>query len=163
MVPSLHPSNKEPFYINVAVTIPGISETKLNMYPVRFFPRTDTLFLQTDRLKYKPGDQIRIRVFVLNEDLLPGYSHKVSAVTIRNSAGKLEQIWEDKPLHLGFAHLEYNLSERALEGKWVVEADGKQKVVEVTKQAAPRFETHVNSTSDIDVRASAYYYRVCGM
>lgn len=76
MVPSLDPTNRESFYINVSVTIPEISETKLNMDPVRFLPRNDTLFLQTDRLKYRPGDQIRIRVFVLNEDLLPGIRRK---------------------------------------------------------------------------------------
>lgn len=84
-------------------------------------------------------------------------------ITLKNPAGTLEALWEDQPVQLGLAHLEYKLSERALEGDWIIEANKIKKVITVIKLVKPRFEVYVNSTNYIDVYTDAYYYTVCGM
>lgn len=47
------------------------------MDPVWFLPRTDTIILQTDRQKYKPGDKMKIRLVAINEELLSSYKDTV--------------------------------------------------------------------------------------
>lgn len=74
----------------------------------------------------------------------------------------MEALWEDETVKQGLLHLEYHLSERALEGSWVVEARGETKSFTIIKQLPPRFEVQVNSTAGIYVYAHGYYYQVCG-
>lgn len=76
--------------------------------------------------------------------------------------GDLETVWENELLQMGLLHLEYNISERAYEGTWTVQAGTTQRKVDVTKEQAPRFEIHVNTSSGIYVSANAFNYRVCG-
>lgn len=76
-IPSL--KHVEPSYVDVQVQL-QINETVesgQNQDPILIYPNRNTIFLQTDRQIYKPGDIIRIRLLVLNQDLLPDSMYKV--------------------------------------------------------------------------------------
>lgn len=41
-------------------------------------PKASQIFLQTDRHTYKPGDVVKVRILLLNDDFLAGSEQKVS-------------------------------------------------------------------------------------
>lgn len=70
----------EPSYVDVQVQV-QVNETVesgQNQDPVLVYPNRNTVLIQTDREMYKPGDRIRIRLLVLNQDLFGDSKYKVT-------------------------------------------------------------------------------------
>lgn len=80
-IPSL--KHTEPSYVDVQmqIQINGTIESGQNQDPVLVYPHRNTILIQTDRQTYKPGDQVKIRLLALNQELFSDSRHKVNAIT----------------------------------------------------------------------------------
>ncbi|KAM3959432.1 LOW QUALITY PROTEIN: alpha-2-macroglobulin-like protein 1 [Aphomia sociella] len=90
------------------------------------------VMIHTDRARYRPGETLRIRVFVLKANLAPALG-SIDDIWLEGPrgawAGTRAAQWLRAPTRLGIAQLQHELDAQAPTGKWTVRAqlaDGSQ-------------------------------------
>nr|XP_029708913.1 CD109 antigen-like isoform X3 [Aedes albopictus] len=120
-----------------------------NETSLTFQPKSFSVFVQTDKAVYKPGDTVRFRVLVLDPNTKP--LQKIETVKVHITDGKNNRIkqWNTAKLVKGVFESELALSSAPVLGNWKinVEALGTKKTqeFEVDEYVLPKFEVTVES------------------
>ncbi|XP_066429286.1 CD109 antigen-like [Eleutherodactylus coqui] len=87
---------------------------------VKMQKRSISIFIQTDKAMYKPGERVRIRVISVNHDLRP---HKGNVdLVIKDPENNVVQQWLQMQPDLGIVSKEFILSDGLLLGDWKIQA-----------------------------------------
>ncbi|XP_070508206.1 CD109 antigen-like [Chironomus tepperi] len=137
--------------------------TRLHLNTKKF-----SVYIQTDKAIYKPGEKVQFRVLVLNADTKPFPTTSVDIFITDGSNNRIKQ-YENIFFRRGVYRQSLQLSDEPVLGNWMihVKVDGKDpetiKVFEVAKYVLPKFEVTVVTKSkiyydhDIIVSYSAKY------
>lgn len=90
---------------------------------VRYQPKSYSVFVQTDKAVYKPGDTVRFRVLVLDPNTRP--LQKVDTIKVHITDGKSNRIkqWNDAKLIKGVFEGELPLSSAPVLGRWLINVE----------------------------------------
>ncbi|XP_053673860.1 thioester-containing protein 1 allele R1-like [Anopheles nili] len=137
----------ESTYKLVAEGLSGL--TFKNETNLEYQQKSFSVFVQTDKSIYKPGDTVRFRVLVLDPNTKPLLKVDSIAVHINDGKGNRIKQWKDGKLVKGVFESELTLSTAPVLGEWVihVEALGSKhrKSFEVDEYVLPKFEVTVES------------------
>lgn len=117
-----------------------------------------SIFIQTDKAIFKPGDSIKFRVLVLDYDLKAVTLAPYNQLNIYISDPEKNRIkqWLKVELTKGVFTSEMQLSELPLLGNWKIEAQvGKEiktKEIEVAKYVLPTFDVSIDSSNDFSAK-----------
>lgn len=156
-------NKNSPQYVSVKVQVQldGIIYGSHNQDPVLVYPDEKHTIIGLDRTMYKPGDKIRLRILILDDDLLPPDQYKIDEVRIRNPLDISVAVWENISTTAGLVQLEHNIYKDAKPGKWRVEANGKTKHFEVNKYVLPRFNIDISHPKVIYYASRYLELKVC--
>ncbi|XP_041828003.1 CD109 antigen-like [Melanotaenia boesemani] len=112
-----------------------------------FSTRNVTVFIQTDRSRYKPGDGVKIRVVSVHLDNHP-YRGRVE-ISVQDPSGGVVEMWESTG-NLGIVYQEFSLSPMSPLGEWkittTVNGLTDEKTVTVEDHELPPFEMLVKTS-----------------
>lgn len=117
-----------------------------------------SLFIQTDKAIYKPGELIKFRVLILDYKLRPVKltSERPLNVNIADPEKNLIKHWLKVTPTKGVFIGELQLSERPVLGNWKFEArvgnEIKTKEIEVAEYVLPKFEVSIDSPADVSAK-----------
>ncbi|XP_055840284.1 CD109 antigen isoform X8 [Episyrphus balteatus] len=147
------PKLKDGDYNLTAEGLSGIefkNTTKLN-----FAAEQVSIYVQTDKATYKPGDKVQYRVLVLDKNTRPAKIDGPVKISINDGARNLIKQLNDVELTKGVYSGELQLSEFPVLGSWNIEvsADGttETKNFEVDKYVLPKFEVMVEAPKDVAI------------
>ncbi|XP_075454127.1 CD109 antigen-like isoform X2 [Ascaphus truei] len=108
-----------------------------------------SVFIQTDKAVYKPGQAVKIRVICVNHDLKP---HKgLVDLYIQDPQKNIIQQWLRLQTDLGVVSAEFLLSDISMYGFWTIQAEtdnsSSATSFSVNEYVVPRFEVTVNAPS----------------
>jgi CD109 antigen len=107
-----------------------------------------SIFVQTDKSIYKPGDKVQFRVLVLDSSTRPYPAEDVKIYITDGGRNRIKQFSNVK-LFKGVYQNELQLSDSPVLGNWLIniEIDGetKSKEFEVAEYVLPKFEVTVDS------------------
>ncbi|XP_058061517.1 thioester-containing protein 1 allele R1-like isoform X2 [Anopheles bellator] len=134
-------------YKLVAEGLSGL--TFKNETSLEFQPKGFSVFVQTDKSIYKPGDTVRFRALVLDPNTKPLANADHVGVHIEDGKGNRIKQWKDGALVKGVFESELTLSTAPVLGAWTiyVEVLGKthRKMFEVDEYVLPKFEVTIES------------------
>lgn len=116
---------------------------------ITFQAKSFSVFVQTDKAIYKPGDTVRFRVLVLDPNTKP--LQKVDTIKVHITDGKSNRIkqWNDAKLVKGVFESELSLSSAPVLGRWLVNVEVLEKTTtkefEVDEYVLPKFEVTIES------------------
>ncbi|XP_044745841.1 pregnancy zone protein-like [Coccinella septempunctata] len=160
-VPTHNKQSPQYVSVKVQVQLDGIVYGSHNQDPVLVYPDKMHTFIGLDRTMYKPGDQIRLRILVLDDDLLPPDQYKIPEVRIRNPLDISVAVWENISTTAGLVQLEHSIYKDAKAGKWRVEVNGEIKHFEVSKYVLPRFNINISHPKVIYYSSRYLELKVC--
>ncbi|XP_070504691.1 CD109 antigen-like [Chironomus tepperi] len=140
--------------ISLAITL--YSNKKGNCSTKQFFitpePRSYYTFIQTDKPIYKPGDEIKFRVLVIDRKLKPLHMNNIK-VDFIDPQNRVIQSFDDlETQHIGVFENSFKLSTSTVLGDWKIQAvvDKKEQFLEqksfsVQKYVLPLFEVQVET------------------
>ncbi|XP_023207936.1 CD109 antigen-like [Xiphophorus maculatus] len=137
------------------LTVRGYSENRLlftNTTSLTYNLWTVSLFIQTDRSSYKPGDTVNVRVVTFQLDNKP-YKGRVD-ISLLDPSGKSVESWNSTG-NLGIALKEFSLSLMSRPGQWMIAAtvngvtDEKSFIVEHHDEGASPFDVMVKTSSQV--------------
>lgn len=117
-----------------------------------------SIFIQTDKAIYKPGETIKFRVLVLDAQLKPAILTSESLLSIYLTDPEKNRIkqWIKISPKKGVFTSEVQLSELPVLGNWKFEAkvgqETKIKHVEVAEYVLPKFDVTIDSPNDFSVK-----------
>nr|XP_033794268.1 CD109 antigen-like [Geotrypetes seraphini] len=143
------PMDSVPFIYSVSVT--GSAQNKLlfNNSATGNHLESMSIFIQTDKSVYRPGQVIKIRIICMYQDLKP--FHGQADIYIRDPSGNLIQQWLNVMTNRGVISKEFRLSDNTPLGEWKITANTKErfrsteKPFTVTEYGLPGFEVTVTS------------------
>ncbi|XP_065060460.1 alpha-1-macroglobulin-like [Rhopilema esculentum] len=125
---------------------------------------SESLFIQTDKPAYKPGDKVRFRVIVVTPQLKPA-AGKVDEIAILNPSGSRILQWKEKDLDEGFVSLDFSISKKPVLGNWKITAkyqgNKKEVIIKVDKYVLPKFEVTVEEPTYLHRSISKFSARIC--
>lgn len=108
-------------------------------------PKT-SIFIQTDKPIYKPGQTVHMRVVGTDENLKP-LKGKISRVTVMNPSNVRIMQWDNLDFVVGMASLKFQLSSQPDLGNWKIVAvykdETKVQGFKVDKYVLPKFEVTI--------------------
>lgn len=90
-----------------------------NATDVEFDGKTASLFVQTDKAQYKPGQDVRIRVLVLDPRLKPTVNDPINVFVLDGKGNRIKQ-WLSEHPEGGLWSGTFSLSEEPVLGDWTV-------------------------------------------
>lgn len=117
-----------------------------------------SIFIQTDKSVYKPGDTIKFRVLVLDDKLRPVSLPPNSPLNIYLTDAENNRVkqWLKATPKKGVFTGEVPLSEFPLLGNWKLEAevggDKKTKDIEVAEYKQPKFDVKIDSPNEFSAK-----------
>lgn len=117
-----------------------------------------SIFIQTDKALYKPGETIKFRVLVLDSELKPATLTEDSLLSVYLTDPEKNRIkqWKKLTTKKGVFASEFQLSELPALGDWKFEANvGKEtkiKQVEVKEYVLPKFDVMIDSPNDFSAK-----------
>ncbi|RMX42642.1 hypothetical protein pdam_00010289 [Pocillopora damicornis] len=123
-----------------------------------------SVFIQTDKPIYKPGQTVNMRIVGVDENLKP-LTGQVKRVSI-TSPGKVRTMqWDNVDFIGGIVSLKFPLSSQPLLGDWKIEAEVKGEkgklVFSVDKYVLPKFEVTIKPPSFVAVKSKDIKATVC--
>ncbi|XP_075940084.1 CD109 antigen [Anarhichas minor] len=120
ILPAIHESESSymyPYNLEVKGHV-GSVEVFSNSTQLHFDPKGHSTFIQTDKMTYRPGQKVRIRVVSILPDGKP-FTSPVN-VTIRDPRGNRLRQWLSLDGVLGVVSKEYELSDYPPLGEWTI-------------------------------------------
>lgn len=116
-----------------------------------------SVFIQTDKAIYKPGDKVQFRVIVLDAETRPYQSANVDIKITDSNGNDLYKSVDDEldNLFAGVYNATYELSDSPSLGIWRIHVkissddDLTSRSFEVTESVLPRFSAQLESNSDV--------------
>lgn len=148
------PELSEGDYNVTAEGVKGIefkNTTKLN-----FESKHYSVYIQTDKATYKPGDLVRYRVFFLDEETRPAKLKNPVDIFINDAAqNRIKQLKNVELINSVYTG-EYQLSEFPALGNWEIavyenEKSVKTKNIEIAKYVLPKFEVTVETPANVAI------------
>lgn len=123
-----------------------------------------SVFIQTDKPIYKPGQTVNMRIVGVDENLKP-FAGQVKRVSI-TSPGKVRTMqWDNVDFVGGIVSLKFPLSSQPLLGDWKIEAKVKGEketlVFSVDKYVLPKFEVTIEPPSFVAIKSKKIKATVC--
>lgn len=138
------PSQVPPEYFNFVADAVGTINFNVT-HRVFENPKTHSIFIQTDKYLYKPGQTVLFRVVVINSDLKP-LALPINITIYDRANNRIYQLFDQKN-QSGVVNSHLKLSDITPLGKWRIEAKtgNSQKDVyfEVAEYVLPKFEVKV--------------------
>jgi CD109 antigen len=113
-----------------------------------------SVFVQTDKSTYKPGDKVQFRVLVVDSETKPYRDRKVYAYITDGGQNRIKE-YKNKKLPKGFFSGELQLSDQPPLGTWTIhvrvddEGDETSKSFEVAEYILPKFEVIISTKSNV--------------
>ncbi|XP_044164285.1 pregnancy zone protein-like isoform X2 [Acropora millepora] len=105
-----------------------------------------SLFIQTDKPIYKPGQTVNMRIIGTDENLRP-LEGKISSLTVKNPNDVRLMQWDDLDFVVGIISLKFPLSSQPNLGDWKIEAvckgENKKQTFKVDKYVLPKYEVTI--------------------
>lgn len=125
------------------------------------------LFIQTDKAIYKPGQQVKFRIVVIDEDFHP-LNEMIPLVYIEDPKGNRVMQWQNLQLKNGLEQLMFPLSSEPFQGSYkvVAEKESRRRVEHhfiVEEFVLPKFEVQINTPRIITILEEAVNVSVCGI
>lgn len=117
-----------------------------------------SIFIQTDKAIYKPGETIRFRILVLDSELRPVQLASDTPLSIYLTDPEKNRVkqWLKATPKTGVFTSEFQLSELPILGNWKFEAkvgnEKKSKQVEVAEYVLPKFDVKIDSSNDVSIK-----------
>ncbi|XP_058032225.1 CD109 antigen [Ahaetulla prasina] len=147
VLPSLPLGSTDAFY---ELLVNGYSKEQLlfsNRTILPFASKSFSVFIQTDKAMYKPGQDVKIRVVTLHSDLKP-YNTPVN-IYIQDPQRNLIQQWLTQNGKLGKITKCFKLSKHPLLGDWSIEVQVNDQAYyqsfAVMEYVAPKFEVSLTT------------------
>ncbi|XP_054743836.1 thioester-containing protein 1 allele R1 isoform X6 [Anastrepha obliqua] len=148
------PILKEGAYNLSAKGVSGIvfeNSTKLNYADYK-----PSIFIQTDKATYKPGDLVQFRVLFLDANTRPANIEKPITILINDGAQNRIKQFKDVKLTKGVYTGEFQLSEQPVLGNWEIDVtledqSAEKKSFEVAKYVLPKFEVSIETAKDVAI------------
>ncbi|XP_054003817.1 CD109 antigen-like isoform X1 [Hylaeus anthracinus] len=116
--------------------------------PIEYIHKSYSVFIQTDRAIYKPGNKVMFRCVLLNSRLRPTLTRLID-VNVADGKGNRIKQWLRPPITHGIFNGEIELSESPVLGTWKIMANvGDQifeKEFEVAEYVLPNFEVTIDA------------------
>lgn len=123
-----------------------------------------SVFIQTDKPIYKPGQTVNMRIVGVDENLKP-LTGQVKRVSITSPSKVRTMQWDNVDFIGGIVSLKFPLSSQPLLGDWKIEAEvegEKGKLVfSVDKYVLPKFEVTIKPPSFVAVKSKDIKATVC--
>ncbi|XP_039603965.1 CD109 antigen [Polypterus senegalus] len=136
----------------VTLTVSGYTEGELvfsESTQVDIAVKTFTTFIQTDKLLYKPGDEVKLRIISVYPDL-KAYEGQIN-VTIKDPSSNMVQQWISEDGYLGVVSKTYQLTDNSLLGSWAIQVTLNElsttKEFTVAQYVLPKFEVTLDVPS----------------
>nr|XP_055041580.1 CD109 antigen isoform X1 [Misgurnus anguillicaudatus] len=130
----------------------GNTQVFSNTTMMMFSPKCTSIFIQTDKNNYQPGQTVRFRVVSLKPDGKP-YGGKID-IFIRDPRGNLIRQWLSVDGVLGAVSEEFILSQNPSQGQWTISA----KINDVVKERHFNVEYYVLPKFDVKVNVPSVQY-----
>ncbi|XP_050081678.1 CD109 antigen-like isoform X3 [Anopheles aquasalis] len=134
-------------YKLVAEGLSGL--TFKNETNLQYQQKSFSVFVQTDKSIYKPGDKVRFRVLVLDPNTKPLAKATSIDVYINDGKGNRIKQWKNGTLVKGVFESELTLSAAPVLGAWSINLDvlgtKHNKAFEVDEYVLPKFEVTIES------------------
>ncbi|XP_017123674.1 CD109 antigen-like [Drosophila elegans] len=113
-----------------------------------------SIYIQTDKATYKPGDLLQFRVLFLDRDTKPARIDKPITIEIHDGDKNRIKLWKEVKPTKGVFSGELQLSDRPVLGNWTiavaVQGEGKEtKVIKVDKYVLPKFGVRIRTSGDV--------------
>ncbi|XP_066460677.1 CD109 antigen-like [Eleutherodactylus coqui] len=132
-------------YGNYELQVKGFSEDKMiffNTTSVEFKSKSFSVFIETNSIFYKPGQEVKIRILTFSSDLKP-YTSMID-IHIRDPRGNLIEQWLEEKAELGVVSNIFQLSDNPPLGDWSIKVKLHQQLhyqtFTVTHYVLPKFE-----------------------
>ncbi|XP_076182302.1 CD109 antigen isoform X2 [Ptiloglossa arizonensis] len=127
----------------------GLSEIEFSSSkPLVYIHKSYSVFIQTDRAIYKPGNKVMFRCILLNSRLRPTLARLIDIYIADGKGNRIKQ-WIRPPVTRGIFNGEIELSESPVLGTWKITANiGDQtfeKNFEVAEYVLPNFEVTIDA------------------
>ncbi|XP_026550926.1 CD109 antigen [Pseudonaja textilis] len=147
VLPSIPLGSTNAYY---ELLVNGYSKGQLlfsNLTSLLFASKSFSVFIQTDKAMYKPGQDVKIRVVTLHSDLKP-YNTPVN-IYIQDPQRNLIQQWLTQNGKLGKIAKQFKLSKHPLLGDWSIEVRVNDQAFyqsfAVMEYVAPKFEVSLTT------------------
>ncbi|KAM3932085.1 CD109 antigen [Leptodactylus fuscus] len=137
------PSNS--FYGNYELQVKGFFENKMvffNTTSLEFKTKSFSVFIETNSVFYKPGQEVKIRILTFSADLKP-YTSTID-IHIMDPRGNLIEQWLEEKAELGVVSNIFQLSDNPPLGDWSIKVKLNQQLhyqtFTVTNYVLPKFE-----------------------
>ncbi|XP_075719802.1 CD109 antigen-like [Rhinoderma darwinii] len=135
----------DPSTTSYTLAVIGCGENSLvfsQRIQVKMQTKKTSIFIQTDKATYKPGESVRIRVISVNHDLRP---HKGDVdLIIKDPKNNIVQQWLKMKPVMGIVSKAFLLSDRLILGDWKIQAasDGYIQSADfsIAEYASPKFD-----------------------
>uniref|UniRef100_A0A667Y8Z6 CD109 molecule n=1 Tax=Myripristis murdjan TaxID=586833 RepID=A0A667Y8Z6_9TELE len=117
VLPPVSTSSFMPYMLEVKGYVAGI-EVFSNSTRLRFNPKGLSTFIQTDKLNYRPGQEVKIRAVSIHPDGKPQTSP--ADIIIKDPRGNMIRQWLNLDSVLGVVSKRLQLSENPPLGKWTI-------------------------------------------
>ncbi|XP_073425425.1 CD109 antigen [Dendrobates tinctorius] len=133
------------FYGNYELRVKGFSENKLifaNTTSLQFKSKSFSVFIETNSIFYKPGQEVKIRILTFSSDLKP-YTSTID-ILIMDPRGNLIEQWLEENAELGVVSNIFQLSDNPPLGDWSIKVKLHQQLhyqtFTVSDYVLPKFE-----------------------
>lgn len=118
---------------------------------INFPSKNQSIFIQTDKAMYKPGDKVKFRVLVLDSELNPGIVKKMDVFITDSGNNKIKQ-WLNAATTLGVFNHELQLAQNPPLGEWkinvLVNNEKRSKEFDIAEYVLPKFDVSVSVPKD---------------
>lgn len=97
--------------------------TVRNSTQLIFEHKSHSVFIQTDRPVYKPGQIVQFRVIVVDPYLVPSPNQLFIDLLVKDGHGNSIQEWKRVPTRMGLGSAEFTLANQPVLGEWEVHVD----------------------------------------
>ncbi|KAM4042806.1 CD109 antigen isoform 2-T2 [Anomaloglossus baeobatrachus] len=142
VLPQIPPNS---FYGNYELRLKGFSDNKLifvNTTSLEFKSKSFSVFIETNSIFYKPGQEVKIRILTFSADLKP-YTSTID-ILIMDPRGNLIEQWLEEKAELGVVSNIFQLSDNPPLGDWSIKVKLHQQLhyqtFTVNHYVLPKFE-----------------------
>ncbi|XP_053566414.1 CD109 antigen-like [Bombina bombina] len=145
-LPPVPQTSSQSYQLTVNGTAQGTLVFSYNI-PIAIDQRIYSVFIQTDKVVYKPGQTVKIRVISIDRDLKP-HNGDVN-LRIVDPQNNIIQQWLNLKTDMGVVSTEFALSNNLMYGSWGIQAETSNSMamayITVEEYVLPRFEVNLNT------------------
>ncbi|XP_069830742.1 CD109 antigen-like [Dendropsophus ebraccatus] len=154
VLPQLPPNS---YYGNYELKVKGFSGNTMifnNTTPLDFKSKSFSVFIETNSVFYKPGQEVKIRILTFSADLKP-YTSTID-IHIMDPRGNLIEQWLEEKAELGVVSNVFQLSDNPPLGDWSIKVKLHQQLhyqtFTVSHYVLPKFEVLLSTPTHYSMK-----------